>query len=309
MGKLSFLIAPMLRCWVALSLCCALPAAAQDWELEEDDELGQDDDPEDDSDDFAETEDASDEDDGAEGEGAEDEPTSREPESAAWLALEVSVGVGAGTRAFERPIPVGTQKLPDTAFGAANLMARARLWPGDAVSLDLVLSYQTSLGMRIREPAPFALPKDIDVRSHRLALAFAPTLRLGDSARALALAFPLGFVVRHLWPQTDQYRTPEYMLGGAFIRPELLWPLTDSVRLRIGPEVQWLPLLDGTLTRSGVSCCQGVAIGAQGSLQADLSEAIAVELFYRESHASVSANRGTLGDVERFVTAGLVGRL
>ena len=69
---------------------------------------------------------------------------------------------------------------------------------------------------------------------------------------------------RSFVPELHQFGLPNNLIAGPQLRIELVASLGDRVQLRIGPELQWLALVDDSLRDRG-ACCQGVAIGAQGS--------------------------------------------
>jgi hypothetical protein len=99
----------------------------------------------------------------------------------------------------------------------------------------------------------------------------------------------------------------EYALGGPQLRAELWLKLGELVRLRIGPEAQWIVLIDGAMRGEG-ACCQGLAVGGQGLLEASVGPIFRVAFAYRESHAFVPlASR--FEDVERMLTARIAGEL
>lgn len=223
------------------------------------------------------------------------------------LQLIATAGFGIGSRAFQRPTFRGLQKLPDTPFAAALVSLRARVWPTRPLSMDVLLAYQTSLGLVIREQPLFGLPQDVNVRSSRLELSVAPTLRLGEGPSAISVAAALGFAMRDFWPVEDQYLTPKYTLAGPMARFELIVPIAGVAELRVGPEVHWMAWVDDRLRDDGV-LSTGIAIGGQLSLRAPLSERLAIALDYREARAYASSVGPMFIDVERFVTAGLSGR-
>jgi hypothetical protein len=98
-----------------------------------------------------------------------------------------------------------------------------------------------------------------------------------------------------------------YALGGPLLRAELILPLGDPVRLRFGPEAQWIVLVDGSMREEG-ACCGGIAIGGQGALEASVGPVFRVAFAYRESHAFVPFT-WRFKDVERFLTARIAGEL
>jgi hypothetical protein len=224
------------------------------------------------------------------------------------LGFYAGAGLGVGSLEFERPTAQGVQKLPQTPFAAAELLLRGRAWPHNHFSLELALAYQTSLGLVLQVAPLFALPQNIDARWQRVELDVAPIVRLGESANAPQLAFPLGFAIASLFPGVHQFSVPKYDLGGPQLRAELLLHLGEFVSLRVGPEAQWLVVI-GSALRSEGACCQGVAIGGRAALDASVGPTIRLGLAYSESHAFVPVGSWRFMDVERFLTARIAGAL
>ncbi|MFI5306528.1 MAG: hypothetical protein ACHQ53_04195 [Polyangiales bacterium] len=221
------------------------------------------------------------------------------------------VGFGFGTRAFVRPTAMSTgQRLPTVFFPAAEIGLGATLWPANRFSLGLLLRYQTSVGLRVEQRPPFALPYTISARAERGELSVAPIVRLDDGPTAPSLAFPIGLGIRTFWPAVHEPPFLGYSLLGPQLRVELIWPLVERVRLRFGPELQWIVAVDKALRDEGVSQ-MGAAAGGEGSLQVRLSPVFSLDLFYRESHAFASStNTGPIfNDVERFLMLRLTGEL
>ncbi len=224
------------------------------------------------------------------------------------LSLYAGAGLGLGTLSFERPTAEGVQVLPQTSFAAAELVLRMHAWPKKRLSLEALLSYQSSIGLVLQAAPLFALPQNVDVRWQRVELGAAPRLRLGDAAHAPSLALALGFVLRSLFPGVHQFSVPKYQLGSVALRPELLLPLGDLVRLRVGPEAEWMMLITAALRSEG-ACCQGLAVGGRGSVEASVGRTIRIALAYGESHGFIPAGSWRFMDVERFLTARIAGEL
>ena len=243
---------------------------------------------------------------------AEAEPASdSEPGSDANAAIvQAFLGGGIGTRSFLRPTLLGAQRLEDALFPAVDVGLTLQLWPADSFSLGLRVGYQSSLGLDIQEQPLFALPMEISARAERVEFSLAPTFRLGDEQDSIALGFPIGFGMRTFWPEVNEFRTPGYSLAGPQLRVELIVPFSDTVRLRIGPELLWAVALDQTLQDQGVES-QAIALGGEVALSLRLGAVIGFELCYRESHGFASTTRTSAAfeDVERFATLRLLGSL
>jgi hypothetical protein len=224
------------------------------------------------------------------------------------LSLYAGAGLGVGTLAFQRPTAQGAQRLAQTEFAAAEFLLRVHAWQGRPLSLEVLLAYQTSLGLVLQTAPLFGLPQNVDVRAQRVELCAAPWVRLGNTPNAPALAFPLGFAFHSLFPGVHQFDMPKYSVGGPQLRAEVMVALGEFVSLRAGPEAQWLLLIDPSLRREG-ACCQGFAFGGQGSLQASVGPGVRIALAYRESHAFVPSGSWMFMDVQRFLTARIAGEL
>jgi hypothetical protein len=224
------------------------------------------------------------------------------------VKLQVSAGAGMGTLSFTRPTAAGAQTLPRTAFPAAAITMRLQLWPSQQSSLEFSVAYQTSLGLELETEPLFGLSQSVPTRTERAELSAAPVIRLGTSASALALAFPVSFAFRAFVPELHQFGLPKYVIGGPQLRVELIAPLGELVSLRVGPEAQWLLIVDGSLSREG-ACCQGGSIGGQASLEGNVGPTFSVFVTYRETHGQVGSGQRKFIDLERYLTANIAGRL
>ena len=217
------------------------------------------------------------------------------------VVIRPYLGGGIATRSFRRPgTPSGVQTLTPSAVPAAEVGLDVIAWPKESFSLAFALHYRSAIGFRVEEPPPFALPNEVKARSEEIELSVAPGWSLdGDAVR---LSVPLGAIIRTLWPSVHTLMTPGYSLLGPFARVELSARISGPVVLRLGPEVQWIMLIDRALRDTGVNS-QGLAIGGEAALLLDLGETWMVGLAYRESHALASTNRGvTFEDIERYWT-------
>ena len=295
-------------CGLAIGLVHPPLSAAQD----EDDELGLDEDAT-----------AADEaaDDGEAGEGAAEgdaagagEGESAEEAAAAeppgrTMRARAFFGGGFGSRALRRPVLGGTQRLDEVFFAAADVGVSVRLWPEDAFSLDVLIRYQTSLGLVIEERPLFALVNKVDVRSERAEVSVAPRIQLGNSAAGTRLAIPIGVSLRNFWPVDHHLMTPRYTLVGPHVRAELDVALSDVVRVRLGPEIQLFAIVGTDLLDLGVSS-PGIALGGEAGIQIRFAEHFAFDLEFRQSWARASApTEPSFLDTERFVTARLAGEM
>jgi hypothetical protein len=240
---------------------------------------------------------------------AQDEPEAQpEVDPPRAVRLQLGAGAGIGALGFTRPVAVGRQTLPDTQFAASELFMRAHVNPEEPLSLEGSLVYQSSVGLELELEPLFGLPEQLDVRIQRVELSAAPVVRLGDDPRSPALAFPLGVSFSAFSSGVPQYPIDDYRLAGPHVRVEVWLPLLSWAALRLGPEAQWLLLLDASLRDRG-ACCQGVAVGGQGSLEAAIGSTLRLALSYRQSHAFVGGGDDRFRDLERFATLRIAGEL
>ncbi len=237
---------------------------------------------------------------------AASEPLS-EATPARAIALRFSAALGIGSLTFTRPIPQGVQRLRETPYAATELALRVHVWPRDRFSIETLLVYQTSLGLELELTPLFGLPERIAARTQRVELSVAPAVRLGASANAPVLVFPLGFAYRTFVPEEHQYQVPRYNLGGPMLRAELSVKLGEVITLRAGPEAQWIVVVGPSLRHEG-ACCSGVGLAGQVALEAEVGEHVRVALAYREASSSVPVE-SLFEDVERLLTARIAGEL
>lgn len=218
-------------------------------------------------------------------------------ERAADLHVDFSAGLGLGGRLIERPILQGVQRIGPGYFPAADLSVRAQAWAEQAFSLGFLLRYQTTLADTAWEHAPGAQDNEVHVRCHHVELGAFPTWRPAANS-SWSFAAGAGYAMRVFWPDVHNLQTPRQFITGPYLRPELWLTGLGPFSLRIGPELFWILTLDPAL-RAAIGDQPGLAIGGQVSLIADLGEAYALELMYRESHVLMQE----LTDMERFLTA------
>lgn len=223
------------------------------------------------------------------------------------LALHVAAGLGVGSLGYTRPTGRGVQRLPDSVFAAAELLLRLHAWPRAALSLEAQLAYQTSVGFGVELRPLFALPERIAARAQRVELSAGPRVALSSDRRGLALAVPVGAVLRSFFPEEHQYSVQAYNLGSAFVRPELIVPLGALITLRGGPEAHWIAVVEPSLEREGAAG-PGYALGVQASLAAAVGETFSVALAFRELR-SVIPTAARFEDTERFLTVRFGGSL
>lgn len=233
--------------------------------------------------------------------------THGKPDEVERVRGRAHVGFGMGMLTLSRPTAMGRQSLPRAVFAAVAVEFGLWLRPEQRLSYDLSIAYQSSLGLMLEAEPLFGLDQRVRARNQRAELAFAPVVRLGAAPGAWSLAFPLGFALRSLTPKLHQFGLPDRLLAGPLLRAELRVPLGEGVRLRLAPELVWLAFVDASLRDQG-ACCQGVAAGGTGALEADVGTSLRVALSYRQAHTFVGKGERAYDDMERFLTAGLTGR-
>ena len=229
-----------------------------------------------------------------------------EPGDTRPTGLRLSAGFGLGTRAFVIPTTQGVQQLADTVFPATEFLAALRLGRQRRLGLDVSLAYQTSVQWRLEYQPLFALPEKIAARSQRVELGVAPRLRFASTQTALSLAAVIGFGLRSFWPRPKQFPIQDYLLGGPQLRVEFEFPLVERVRLRAGPELQWLVVTHGVALAPDVG---GLAFGGEILLEASINAGLCFAFAYRESRSWIPTGTFVFEDTERFITARLSGEL
>jgi hypothetical protein len=223
------------------------------------------------------------------------------------VGFQISAGFGIGSRAFILPTREGVQQLADSPFPAADLKLVVRGRSRERLAVELIAVYQTSVAWRIEERPLFGLPESMNARSQRFELGVAPVVRLGASATAPAIAFPIGFAMRSFWPRLHQFPVRDYVLGGPQLRAELRLRLGGHLRMQVGPELQWLLLSNPSLLAMGISHWAGFAVGAEAVLEASLDGPFRIAIAYRESRAYVPSATFRLEDTERYLSARIGG--
>lgn len=240
-----------------------------------------------------------------------DEPPQEQAPSAASRApwsLELSAGLGAGSRELDLPRDGVVYQVRSGLFPAVELGFALSHDLSQDLTLGLLARYQSSLGLRLVEQLTDGSEHSRATRSHRLELGVAPTLRL-DAQGRWALSAAVGFHVSELDPEAHLI-TPSYFMAGPFLRVELQLPLaSDRLRLRIGPEAQWIAQIGQELLDRDVSA-GGLGAGGTATLELVVARHWTVAVSYRELRSWLSSSqRGSFEDVSRFMTARLSGTL
>jgi hypothetical protein len=234
------------------------------------------------------------------------ENAAQEGESGPSIRIEPYAGFGISTRSVRMPSKSGVLEVAPGVTPAAEVGLRVQLRPAADFSFFAHLIYQSALGFSVTEHPPLALEKEVRARSERVSLEIAPRWRIGGGK--FELAIPVGATVRTLWAEVHTSQTPSYSLVGPHARVELRLAVSDMLSLRFGPDLQYIMMVDKDLITAGVSS-QGIALGGDASVEAQVSEFWSFRVTYRESHALLAAARGTVSfqDVERYLTLRAVG--
>lgn len=227
-------------------------------------------------------------------------------ESGPSVSIEPYVGIGISTRSISMPASAGVLKVAPGVTPAAEVGLRVVAWPGADFGFFVNLVYQSALGFSVTERPPLALAKEVGARSERVALEVAPRWRFAGGK--LDLAIPVGATVRTLWAEVHMSTTPSFSLVGPHVRAELRLRVSELLSLRLAPELHYIMMVDDDLVNAGISS-QGVALGGDAGVDAQISQAWSFGINYRESHALLSASRGSVSfaDVERYLTLRAVG--
>ena len=235
------------------------------------------------------------------------QPDEAAPAAPTWQ-LRLFAGAGIGMRALDLPRDGVVSQTRTGVFPALDLEFALNYRPSEAFGLGLRARYQTSLGLQIVERHSDGSGHQQALRSHRLELALTPSYRL-DARGLWVLGAALGYGLCDLRPEVH-LQTPGYGLGGPFLRVELQIPLgTEHLRLRLGPELQWIAVVGEQLRDEGFAS-HGLGIGGAAALQVVISDRWLVEATYNELRAWLDSPQAeSLQDVTRFITARLSGTL
>ncbi len=203
-------------------------------------------------------------------------------------------------RSFEMPGEAGLVRLETEPFPAATLRllldveprARGRLTVGGE------LRYLTSVGLRSTDERADGSERNTASRSHRLDVDVYAAVRLGESPGSVRLGAGLGWGVR-AFDSEAPVTLPDYGLGGPRLRAFAVFPIAERLLVALGPEVEWLLVVDDSLTGQGVDAGT-LAVGGEARVRLALFDAFHAEALYRESHATLSADGGDSTDRERY---------
>lgn len=223
------------------------------------------------------------------------------------LSSQLQLGVGATQRIVEVPSADGPRRLDIGPAPAVSLGIVSDVQHG-AYRLGLDLHYRTSMRGRVHDIAagPNADTSITAVRSHLFEAGLRVGRVFGQDGRGVGLRLVAGYSIR-AFASVAVLRVPRYALHGPFARLELELPLpAANLRLRIAPELQWLPSISSALRDiSGISS-SALALGGVVALVLPISQSFTLQLEYRESHAWAQAPAArSFSDVERYLLLGV----
>lgn len=224
-------------------------------------------------------------------------------------SLRLSAEIGAGGRDIDLPMDGVVYQIRPGLFPAVGLGFELDHAASGAVSVGLLLRYQSSIGHGIVEQHTGGIGHPMDVRSHRLELALAPTFDL-DASRTWSLCASAGYAISNFRPEAHHLQTPAYSVDGPHLRAALqLAPWQGVIRLRVGPEVQWIVHVGQDLEDRGIAA-RGLGIGGEAAIELALGRRWILGATYREMRVWLdSAQAERFEDVARFITARVSGKL
>lgn len=233
-----------------------------------------------------------------------DERLPSAPPSGQKLALHIgmSVGFGMGTRSFYVPTQVTPVRLANTLFPAMSLRlfteyeprAQGRLtWTAEA-------RYLTSLGLKTTDTRLDGSTATTGSRSHRLDIEGGLRYRITEGKVSVALGGAFGWGLR-FFSSEAAVTVPNFFMAGPYLRPAVrVGFLQDRVIVGADPLLEWLAIIDHTLTDAGLKS-MAFALGIEAQVQYRVLNALSLVLLFRESHAFLSAPGISPNDTERLL--------
>ena len=219
------------------------------------------------------------------------------------VAARLRVGAGVAQRVIEAPSAEGPRELSLGPLPALMLGMDGAAHVGDWV-LGLRLDYRTSVLGRVvdADGGAGAAASKTAVRSHHFEAGLWAGLQIGAREHPVTLALFAGYGVRALGT-VAVLRVPRFALHGPVLQVELELPLhAANMRLRLGPEVQWISGISRALLDISALTQPAFALGGFLQLQLPVDVRFALHLEYGESHA-FAGSRGvsSFSDVERYL--------
>jgi hypothetical protein len=203
------------------------------------------------------------------------------------------------------------QQTETGLFPVAGVGVELEHRASDHALLAALGRYQSSMGLGVIELHTDGSEHPVDVRAHRLEAGFAPTFLL-DERGGWAIELCAAYSVLGFRPLSHLV-TPAFSLSGPLLRAQLQVPIGSVLRIRVGPEAQWIVTAGEDLRERGVSS-SGFGVGGEAALELSLGARVQVAAAYREgwsflaSSAPSGDGRG-FRDTARFVTARVTGQL
>jgi hypothetical protein len=211
------------------------------------------------------------------------------------------VGVGATARSVDFRTGAGLRQLDTGMVPAVDLHLAGRV-QGEHMFFGATLGYQTSFTAQGHQAPinPDGQTLSTPIRTHRFELGLVPGIRFGETSQSVTLALFAGYDLRGFSSVID-LNIPRYTLHGPVARLELEIPI-GAVVVHLAPEAHMIASLSKDLRDLGSVSNGGLALGFEASARVRVTDWAAVQLAYRESHASANTAMGApFTDVERFV--------
>jgi hypothetical protein len=227
-----------------------------------------------------------------------------ESEPAPELSAHLALLGGVGARSFELPLHGVVYRTDAGVFPIAGVALDLEHAASASISVGGVARYLTSVGLDIVELHTDGSKVPVEVRAHRFEGGFSTTFRFDDEG-LWALVLNASYGVLGFRPLLHLV-TPAYSLSGPLARAQLQLPLgSEALRLRAGPEAQWIVQVGGALKERGMDA-MGLSLGGEAALELSFGRQIAAHVSYREAWSWIGSSQAqSFKDVARFATAGL----
>lgn len=236
----------------------------------------------------------------SEGMGSEESAPLAPEESRSTVGIRLSAGVGGGSLQAKLASNEGVLRLSIERFAVVDTALTFDIVPRAEASHSFFLgvTYRTSVGLTVQDARGDGLLREAPARVQRLeALA---GLDLAHGSR-LTSTLELGWAV-HVYDSPADLSFPDHNLTGPLLRLSegvALWE--GGLSVLAGVEVNYLVTIADSLEVRGVAN-RAWAVGWLGTLHLPLSDVLAAQLAYRESHVMLPMANGNTGyERERFL--------
>jgi hypothetical protein len=221
------------------------------------------------------------------------------------FALEVAAGAGMGARSVRLPTGMGERSIDLGWFPALELGVTGALHASSWFVFELGARYRTSVGLTATETSSTSHDLSTSVRTNEVSFGVTPRFQFAEGPDAVHAGLFVGYGFRGFRPVIE-LRVPAYSLSGPLARAELGIPLLrGAVEIRIAPEAQWLAFVSRALQVAGATAPTGLAFGGEASLVVQPTQALSLQLVYREMRARVASHwDGDLQEVVRLASLG-----